>query len=118
MWLNFLSVAVPPETLRHPTMLPELSLSLQFDYATNVPTFDYTQEPVNCADLVLCAPAVEREAKEHGKSLPAHYAHLIVHGTLHGQGWDYELSEEDAQAMKARKSVVLMHPGFADSNAS
>ena len=44
------------------------------DYATNVLTFDYTQEPVVVADLVLCAPVVAREAKEQGKSLQAHYA--------------------------------------------
>lgn len=86
----------------------------QKDYATNVLTFDYTQDPVVCADLVLCAPVVEKEAKEQGKTLQAHYAHLIVHGTLHAQGWDHELSEEDAQAMEARESVVLMRLGFSD----
>ena len=84
------------------------------DYATNVLTFDYTLDPVVCADLVLCAPVVEKEAKEQGKSLQAHYAHLIVHGTLHAQGWDHALDEEDAQAMEARESVVLMRLGFAD----
>jgi probable rRNA maturation factor len=84
------------------------------DYATNVLTFDYTQDPVVSADLVLCAPVVEKEAKEQGKSLQAHYAHLIVHGTLHAQGWDHEHDEEDAQAMEARESVVLMRLGFAD----
>ena len=86
----------------------------QKDYATNVLTFDYTQDPVVSADLVLCAPVVEKEAKEQGKSLQAHYAHLIVHGTLHAQGWDHEHDEEDAQAMEARESVVLMRLGFAD----
>ena len=50
------------------------------DYATNVLTFDYTQEPVVTADLVLCAPVVAKEAKEQGKTLQAHYAHLLVHG--------------------------------------
>jgi probable rRNA maturation factor len=84
------------------------------DYATNVLTFDYTQDPVVSADLVLCAPVVEKEAKAQGKSLQAHYAHLIVHGTLHAQGWDHEHDEEDAQAMEARESVVLMRLGFAD----
>ena len=56
------------------------------DYATNVLTFDYTQEPVVTADLVLCAPVVAREAVEQNKSLEEHYAHLLVHGTLHAQG--------------------------------
>ncbi len=87
---------------------------LKKDYATNVLTFDYTQDPVVSADLVLCAPVVEKEAKAQGKSLQAHYAHLIVHGTLHAQGWDHEHDEEDAQAMEARESVVLMRLGFAD----
>ena len=44
------------------------------DYATNVLTFDYAQEPVVCADLVLCAPVVAREAQENGKTLEEHYA--------------------------------------------
>ena len=56
------------------------------DYATNVLTFDYTQEPVVTADLVLCAPVIEREAKEQNKSLEEHYAHMLVHGTLHARG--------------------------------
>ena len=56
------------------------------DHATNVLTFDYTQEPVVMADLVLCAPVVAREAVEQNKSLEEHYAHLLVHGTLHAQG--------------------------------
>ena len=56
------------------------------DYATNVLTFDYQQEPTVAADLVLCAPVVEREAREQNKTLEEHYAHLLVHGTLHAQG--------------------------------
>lgn len=82
------------------------------DYATNVLTFDYTQEPVVTADLVLCAPVVAREARENGKTLQAHYAHLLVHGTLHAQGWDHETSEEDAQAMEAREIDILAGLGF------
>lgn len=77
------------------------------DYATNVLTFDYTQEPVVTADLVLCAPVVAQEAKAQKKTLQAHYAHLIVHGTLHAQGWDHETSEADAQAMEAREIEIL-----------
>lgn len=82
------------------------------DYATNVLTFDYTQEPVVTADLVLCAPVVTQEAKEQKKTLEAHYAHLIVHGTLHAQGWDHETSEADAQAMEAREVAILAGLGF------
>lgn len=83
------------------------------DYATNVLTFDYTQEPVVTADLVLCAPVVAAEAREQQKTLEAHYAHLVVHGVLHAQGWDHETSLADAQAMEAREVAILAGLGFA-----
>jgi probable rRNA maturation factor len=82
------------------------------DYATNVLTFDYVQQPTVMADLVLCAPVVAREAKEQRKTLAAHYAHLLVHGTLHAQGWDHETSEEDAQQMEAREIDILAGLGI------
>lgn len=82
------------------------------DYATNVLTFDYATEPVVMADLVLCAPVVAREAKEQKKTLAAHYAHLLVHGALHAQGWDHETSEEDAEAMEAREIQILAGLGI------
>ena len=84
----------------------------QKDYATNVLTFDYTQAPLVTADLVLCAPVIAREAKENKKTLQAHYAHLLVHGTLHAQGWDHETSEEDAEEMEALETRVLAGLGF------
>lgn len=84
----------------------------QRDYATNVLTFDYTQEPVVTADLVLCAPVVAKEAKENKKTLQAHYAHLLVHGTLHAQGWDHESGEADAEAMEAREIEILAGLGI------
>ncbi len=84
----------------------------QKDYATNVLTFDYAQEPVVVADLVLCAPVVAREAKEQGKTLAAHYAHLLVHGALHAQGWDHETSVADAEAMEAYEVEILAGLGI------
>lgn len=84
------------------------------DYATNVLTFDYTQEPVVTADLVLCAPVVEREAREQNKSLEEHYAHLLVHGALHAQGWDHETSAADADEMEAYETDIMKELGFAD----
>jgi probable rRNA maturation factor len=81
------------------------------DYATNVLTFDYTQEPVVTADLVLCAPVVAKEAKEQKKTLQEHYAHLIVHGALHAQGWDHEL-DEDAEVMELRETEIMARLGF------
>lgn len=93
------------------------ALNLQYrgkDYATNVLTFDYAREPVVVADLVLCAPVVAREARAQRKTLEAHYAHLLVHGTLHAQGWDHERSERDAFAMEALEILLLGALGFAN----
>ncbi len=87
------------------------------DYATNVLTFDYAGAPHVAADLVLCAPVVAREAAELRKPLAEHYAHLLVHGALHAQGWDHESSEQDAEAMEARESAILATLGFADPYA-
>ena len=84
----------------------------QKDYATNVLTFDYTQEPVVTADLVLCAPVIVQEALALGKDLRAHYAHLLVHGVLHAQGWEHETNEQDALAMEQRETLVLTRLGF------
>ena len=83
------------------------------DYATNVLTFDYEHEPVVVADLVLCADVVAREAAEQRVEIGAHYAHLLVHGTLHAQGWDHE-NEADAAAMEARESELMQALGFED----
>ncbi|CAN7619675.1 rRNA maturation RNase YbeY [Rhizobacter sp. LjRoot28] len=85
----------------------------QKDYATNVLTFDYTREPVVVADLILCAPVVEAEAAAEGMTLEAHYAHLLVHGTLHAQGHEHE-EDDEAEAMEARETEVLATLGFAD----
>jgi probable rRNA maturation factor len=84
----------------------------QKDYATNVLTFDYTQAPVVTADLVLCGPVVAREAAEQGKPLQAHYAHLLVHATLHAQGYDHETNERDALEMEALEILLLASMGF------
>ncbi len=86
------------------------------DYATNVLTFDYAQEPVVMADLIICAPVIEQEAAEQGKSLEAHYAHMLVHGTLHAQGWDH-MKKKEAEAMEAREREILAALGFEDPYA-
>ena len=83
----------------------------QKEDATNVLTFDYTQEPIVTADLVLCAPVVAAEAREQGKTLEAHYAHLLVHGALHAQGWDHD-DDEDAQVMELRETDIMHRLGF------
>lgn len=84
----------------------------QKNYATNVLTFDYAQAPIILADLVLCAPVVALEAKEQGKTLQAHYAHLLVHGALHAQGYDHETSEADAIEMETLEMLIMASLGL------
>ena len=82
------------------------------DYPTNVLTFDYAQQPMVLADLVLCAPVVAREAREQGKTLEEHYAHLLVHGTLHAQGYEHETDEDDALEMEALEGWLMAALGY------
>lgn len=91
------------------------ALNRQFrgkDYATNVLTFNYARAPLVLADLVLCAPVVAREAREQGKALDAHYAHLMVHGALHAQGYDHETGEMEALEMEALEILLLGALGY------
>ena len=87
------------------------------DYATNVLTFDYERSPVVMADLVLAAGVVEREAADLGIPVADHYAHLLVHGALHAQGFDHE-DEADAVVMEARETEILRGLGLADPYAA
>jgi len=103
------------------------ALNAQFrarDYATNVLTFAYdddaddaddaddvmAQVPLQ-ADIVICLPLVAREAREQGKSVRDHLAHLIVHGVLHAQGMDHEIPA-DAQAMEDLEIALLRRFGI------
>lgn len=92
------------------------------DYATNVLTFGYGEEAWGagsgeCGDLVLCAPVVEREAVEQGKPPAAHWAHLVVHGALHLQGYDHE-NEDEARVMEGREREIMARLGFPDPYAA
>lgn len=84
------------------------------DYATNVLSFVYENDPLTVGDLVICAPVVLREAGEQKRSSEAHHAHLVVHGMLHLQGYDHETGEEDARAMEARETEILAGLGYPD----
>ena len=97
------------------------------DYATNVLTFAYAEGegpaglPAAAAlplagDLVLCVPVVVREAAEQGKTLEAHFAHLVVHGMLHLQGYDHE-TEAEAVEMEQLETGILRGLGYADPYA-
>jgi probable rRNA maturation factor len=83
------------------------------DYATNVLTFVMRVQPRLEGDLALCAPVIAREARAGHKSVAAHYAHLVVHGVLHLQGYDHE-TERDARAMERRESRVVTRLGYPD----
>ena len=105
------------------------------DYATNVLTFAYDTamvpglppargarvmrngaSPPVLADIVLCMPVVRREAREQGKTLRAHLAHLVIHGVLHAQGHDHE-RERDARRMQAIETRLLATLRIADPYA-
>jgi len=101
------------------------------DYATNVLTFAYAAPPPAPgkagaarrrkttavtelqADIIVCAPVVEREAVEQGKSLHAHYAHLVVHGVLHACGLEHD-NDDEAEHMERLERVALRRFRIAD----
>jgi len=84
------------------------------DYATNVLSFPYEAPRGRVSgDLVICAPVVAREAREQGKPVEAHHAHLLVHGLLHLAGYDHE-READARRMERRERAILAKLGFPD----
>ena len=79
------------------------------DYATNILTFPYElQNGIDhlSADLVICLPVLEKEAKQQQKSFEHHLIHLIVHGTLHAQGFDHE-DDVEAEAMEQLEISIL-----------
>ncbi len=96
------------------------------DYATNVLSFAYdegeampaggNETPCLSGDLVLCVPVVIREALEQGKTPDAHFAHLVVHGMLHLQGYEHE-TEVDAGRMESLETEILHGLGYADPYA-
>ena len=83
------------------------------DYATNVLTFVMREQPRLEGDLALCAPVIAREARAQRKSTAAHYAHLVVHGVLHLQGYDHE-SGTDARLMERREASIVARLGYPD----
>jgi probable rRNA maturation factor len=86
------------------------------DYATNVLTFPLLEEPFIMADILICAPVVAKEAKEQGKNLEAHFAHLMVHGVLHAHGYDHEVPAQ-AELMESIEIQTLTNLGYANPYA-
>ena len=85
--------------------------------STNILSFPFEAPPgMECnllGDLVIAAPVVQREAREQGKTENAHWAHMIVHGTLHLLGYDHQQPVE-AEAMEAREISILQQLGYAN----
>jgi len=82
-------------------------------YVPNVLTFEYGEigrdesgSGILGGDVVICAQVVEREAREQGKRLRHHYAHMTIHGVLHLQGYDH-LAPREADIMETREAAIL-----------
>jgi probable rRNA maturation factor len=117
-WLNAALVQSADLTLRVVNAAEGERLNGGFrnrKYATNVLTFVYHDkgDDVLQGDIVLCAQVIQREAREQGKAIDAHYAHMTVHGALHLAGYDHE-SVRDAKRMEVREIALLQALGFAN----
>lgn len=82
-------------------------------FRAEAPAVEAQDELLPYGDVVICADVVAREAREQGKALAAHWAHMVVHGALHLQGYDHE-NRRDAGIMEDRERVVLNALGFPD----
>jgi len=112
-------------TIRIVNKAESQDLNLEYrdkDKPTNVLSFEFEQPPglvdigeelPYLGDLVICADVVEQEAKEQNKSLEAHWAHMIVHGTLHLQGFDH-IEDDDAEEMESLEIAIMQNLGYAD----
>jgi len=83
------------------------------DYPTNVLTFAYPEGSPLTGDIVLCAPIIRQEAEAQDVSLAAHYAHLVVHGMLHLQGYDHQRAAA-ARIMESLESEIVTQLGYPD----
>ena len=90
------------------------------DKPTNVLSFEFEQPPglvelgeglPYLGDLVICAEVVRNEAEQQGKSLESHWAHMIVHGTLHLQGYDH-IEDNEAEEMEALEIEIMHNLGY------
>jgi probable rRNA maturation factor len=116
-WVKAASALSGQLTLRFVNAAEGKKLNFAFrkkDKATNVLTFPYElSKSTVSADIIFCLPVLQKEAKEQGKSLKAHLAHLIVHGCLHAQAYDHE-TEKDAQKMEVLEVQILKKLGFSN----
>ncbi len=118
-WVRAALLAAATVTVRFVDAIEGRALNAEYrgkDYATNVLTFVYDDDEPRAGDIVLCAPVVRKEADAQGKTLLAHYAHLVVHGMLHLQGFDHE-RPADAAVMEARETAILARLSLPDPYA-
>jgi probable rRNA maturation factor len=124
-WARAAAGAVTGEiTIRIVEEAESAALNSQYrskDGPTNVLAFPGDAAPLPdvdlpLGDLVVCAPVVLREAEAQGKPPEAHWAHMVVHGTLHLRGYDHG-TDEEAGVMEARERELLAGLGFADPYA-
>lgn len=99
-----------------PTNVLSFPAALLSPGATGEPPRFPAKEYSELGDLAICAPVVAREAREQGKSLQAHWAHMVVHGVLHLLGFDHE-TDRDAEVMEARETKILAQFGYHDPYA-
>ncbi len=104
-------------TLRFVNQSEGKKLNLAFrkkDKATNVLTFPYElSKKILSADIIFCLPVIKKEAREQGKIVKAHLAHLIIHGCLHAQGFDHE-TDKEAKEMEIQEIHILKSLGFSN----
>jgi probable rRNA maturation factor len=121
---SWVVAALPPEqmaseiTIRIVGTDESRALNAQYrhiDKPTNVLSFPSDLPPELqiplLGDLVVCASVVEHEAREQQKSLTAHWAHMVVHGTLHLLGYDHE-ADAEADIMESLETRILTDLGF------
>lgn len=95
-----------------------IELNLRYRHkqgSTNVLSFPFEDPPGVSSgilgDIVICAPVVKREAAEQNKTELSHWAHMVIHGVMHLQGYDHQ-SEQDAQLMEQHETRVMIALGF------
>ncbi|MGF1872522.1 rRNA maturation RNase YbeY [Photobacterium indicum] len=111
-------------TIRIVDVKESQTLNLEYrgkDKPTNVLSFPFEAPPGIeldlLGDLIICRQVVEIEAKEQDKPLNAHWAHMVVHGTLHLLGYDH-IEDEEAEEMESLETEIIEKMGFADPFAA
>ncbi|WP_373098923.1 MULTISPECIES: rRNA maturation RNase YbeY [Pasteurellaceae] len=112
--------SVPEITVRIVDEAESHQLNLTYrgkDRPTNVLSFPFECPPQVAlpllGDLVICRQVVEREAQQQGKPLTAHWAHMVVHGSLHLLGYDH-IDDDEAEEMEKLETEIMGALGFAD----